>query len=136
MFSFFNKQSPYKAALQIYNLVTVALVAHDLATKPEATWSEDGFDILVHLASAIALQVKPSVITDLSSVLLNSVRIGAIYSGVTSGGSAIPLALNIVDVANHLVNLASSNLIKTSLVAVCSEENQTQEHNEQHPKRL
>ncbi len=135
MLSFFNKQTPYKAALQVYNLVTVALVAQDLATNPEATWAEDGFDILVHLASAIALQVKPSVITELSSIFLNSARIGAIYGGVTSDSSAIPLAFNLVDVANHLVNLASSSRITTLLATTSSEEVKTQEHDEQHLKQ-
>ena len=102
-----NQESKVLAGMQVYNLLIVGLVTYNAITDPESSWWENGFDIITHSLTALSLQ-SPSDSARLGSIGFNFARLGAIYSGVTSGSTAIPGLLNGVDIFNHLGNLLAT----------------------------
>ena len=108
MLNFFNSKNKWRANVQAYNMLVLTLATYDLATNPDSTWNEMGADIFVHAVTLLSLQTNTSLWTGLTSTFLNVARVGAIWSGATSGSSSVALTLNGIDAANHIVNAATS----------------------------
>lgn len=116
MFGLFNTNSRWKCGIQVVNLAALSLATYDLITNPEASLAEVGFDVLVHAASFLSLKNNADTLGAFITSGLNMARFGAIYAGVTSGCTGVPLLLNGVDAVNHLV---------TSGAVLCEDESQT-----------
>ena len=110
MLSFFNSKNKWKTSVQAYNMLVLTLATYDLATNPDSTWNEMGADIFVHAVTLLSLQENRSLWTGLTSTFLNAARVGAIWSGASSGSSSVGLTLNGIDAANHIVNATTSFL--------------------------
>ncbi|MDI9818140.1 MULTISPECIES: hypothetical protein [unclassified Legionella] len=104
--STFNQRSVCSAALQVANIAAITAAAGKLLTDPEASVSEFGLDILTHVVSYMALGDNADALTVIGAGYVNAARMGAIYAGLASGVSSVPLAVNIVDGLVHLMNIA------------------------------
>lgn len=119
MFCFFNP-NPLEANIQALNLVAAGLAAFQLATDPDATYSEMGPRILIPVLTALSLHENGGFLSRLSTSLLNAVCVGTVYSGITSGSSAVDnttnkwaMALHLLSTGNLLLNAADSpNVVK------------------------
>jgi hypothetical protein len=105
MLRFFERFCPSRKQMELYNVALVAVVFFDLWTNPKANAYESGFDIAVHAFTAMSLNEHcESVILKLGSTATNIMRLGSIYTGVTSGFTAVPIILNAADTINHSLN--------------------------------
>jgi len=105
-YSFFNDK-PVEANIQALNLVAAGLAAFQLATDPDATYSEMGPRILIPVLTALSLQKNGGFFSRFCTSLLNAASIGAAYSGITSGSSAVDDTTNKFVLALHLFNTGS-----------------------------
>lgn len=101
MFAFFNQKNEWRWVGQIANVAALALATLDLVNHPEKAL-ELIPDLASHGLNFYALTEESDPCLDFFTAGLNMVRLGAIYSGVALGGSSVPLALNLIDAANHL----------------------------------
>lgn len=101
---FFNRQRTWKATFQAYNLLVMGIAAYDFLTNPRATFSEHGTDLAIHALTILTLREVPSGLTAGGTSLLNVMRLGAIYAGMTSGCSALTSIANIADALTHACN--------------------------------
>ncbi|WP_019218164.1 hypothetical protein [Legionella tunisiensis] len=104
MFRFFNQKSRACALMQALNTTALLIALNEIINDPEHAW-EWGLEALTHFVSILALVEKPSLLGNASSVSLNFMRIGAIFSGVTSGCSTLSNLTNLFDAAGHLGNI-------------------------------
>lgn len=103
MFGLFNTRSRLNLGLQVANLAALSLATYDLITNPQSKLSELGLDIVVHAANFLCLSENADALSGFLVSQLNVLRVGSIYAGVTSGCTGVPLLLNGVDAANHLL---------------------------------
>ncbi|KTC81628.1 hypothetical protein [Legionella brunensis] len=101
----FNRKSIVSGGMQVVNLVAFGGAAYNLLTNPEASVAEFGLDMLVHGVSYFALSDTANLLTTTGSSFINTVRLGAIYAGMTTlGCSEVPGAALAVDAVLHLSN--------------------------------
>ena len=101
-----NQKSPTSSLFQYYNLLHCTFLAIGIMNKPEAFW-ELGMDLAIHLLTAHALRENSPNTETTSLAMLNLMREGAIYHGMTEGASHQPLIMNIADACAHLFNGAA-----------------------------
>lgn len=111
---FFDRQSKYGIALQIYNIFLFLVALYTLTTDENASKSELGADAIVHSASALILSQNDTVSLDLLLVFLNCARMGQIIDRLVLNTSTIPLTACYADIFNHLLNSAASYLYISS----------------------
>lgn len=102
---FFNTRSEARTIMQLCNIVAMGAATYELMTNPEASVAEMGFAMATYLASHAALRDRAGVFSDIGSVGINCMRLGAIYASTTSGVSSLPLWTNAVDGALRLTNI-------------------------------
>lgn len=110
MLHFFNAKNKWQAGVQVTNLLALTWAAYELITNPEAKASELGMDIAIHAITFVSLYEDTNALGSFGSSSLNMFRLGAIYSGVTSGSTSVSIGLNALDAVHHLVNSATSIL--------------------------
>lgn len=102
MSNFFNRANNLKLGLQALNLTAFTVATISLIENPSKL-SENGLAMLVHAMNFISLSENADYFGRLISSQLNIFRLGAIYAGVTSGNSGMPLVINTINAMNHLV---------------------------------
>ncbi|WED42119.1 hypothetical protein [Legionella cardiaca] len=106
--SSFNRNSIVKGSLQVVNLIAFGAATYNLLTNPDAGIAEFGLDLFVHGASYFALSDSVSLLGKTSNGFINAVRLGAIYTGLTSVGcSEVPLAAAAADSVVHFANMVA-----------------------------
>jgi len=93
----------------VATLVTVGYVAEILQGR-YTRFSEYGVDILIHAVEATCVKVDSDTRVKLLAAAVNLARLGQIgfyLVGPGIGLSTIPLVLNVLDIFNHGLNLAS-----------------------------
>lgn len=106
---FFNQENGWRKAMQAYNYFVASVALYDLVTNPEKVY-ELAPDILIHLYTGYTYRGSNSGLADLGSMALNMSRLGSIYSGMTTACTSLSAAVNLADVANHLLNVGTSLL--------------------------
>ena len=101
-----NQKSPTSSLFQYYNLLHCTFLAIGIMNKPEAFW-ELGMDLAIHLLTAHALRENSPNTETTSLAMLNLMREGAIYHGMTEGASHQPLIMNLADFCAHVLNAAA-----------------------------
>lgn len=97
-------QNDVKKNMQILNCAALALGAYCFISDPEKPLSEYGLDMAVHLFTIISFGQRANFFNTFPVAAANMFRMGDIFGRVTSGGSNIPLALNLVDALVHFIN--------------------------------
>ncbi|KTD07056.1 hypothetical protein [Legionella jamestowniensis] len=107
--STFNTNNRFYASMQVVNLAAFGAASVTLLTDPEASFAEFGLDALTHALSYLALSDTQSMATEFGSTVINLIRLGAIYAGMTTAGcSEVPVAAAAVDALVHLTNSGAS----------------------------
>lgn len=96
---FFNR-SVVTATVQALNLAAVAAALYGISQDPDSIY-ELGLDAFVHGYTAYAMRQCGGDWEAIGASALNLVRLGAIYSGVTSGSTSAPLAALAADTLFH-----------------------------------
>ena len=102
MLGFFNRQSAWKAGLQVVNLAALTLVAYDLYQNPDKL-AKNGLDMTVHLVNILCLRENVGALEAFIASNLNSAQVGSLFIGATAGCAnlAQPLAATAADVVAH-----------------------------------
>jgi hypothetical protein len=88
-----------------YNALTALLVLKSYFDDPNASLDEYFLDIAVHALQAATTSSSHAILKG-TAALANTVRLASIYNHNKAGDSTIPAAANMIDVANHVSNLA------------------------------
>lgn len=101
-----NQKSPISSLFQYYNLLHCTFLAIGIVNKPES-FCELGMDLAIHLLTAHALRENTPNAETKTLFLINLMREGALYHGMTEGASHHPLIMNLFDACAHLLNAAA-----------------------------
>ena len=104
MLSFFNKKSSLSAAMRFYNSVAFVYAAYDYYTNPNASWDEQGAEMALAALNMLCLRENMNIFEGVASAALNSMGLGAIFRGYTSGSSGVEPVINLVGGAGHLLS--------------------------------
>lgn len=89
---------------QLYNLAVAAAVTVGYLTTPDASLNEYGADIGVHILSFLVNEHMGQALPKIG-LGLNAARLAGIGGHALAGDSTISAILNLLDVANHGLNL-------------------------------
>ena len=109
--NFFGKSTTAKIT-QGANLIALAAALYAIYENPESA-AEFGLDTIVHGTTALTMRQGAGLTDVCGASALNLLRLGAIYSGVTSGCSPAPMAALVIDTGFHLWNTFYSLIIDT-----------------------
>jgi hypothetical protein len=99
------QRMPSPQAIAYYNGAVVAIAVYHLINHPEASYSECGSDILIHLMSA-TISDQSSFWGLSTSVFLNLHRMTSIIEHLVVGDSSLPFAINVLDLLiSHPLNV-------------------------------
>ncbi len=109
---FFNQQNATRRVMQYVNVAGAAVATYDLMTNPASQQSEVGLDLATHFLNLYLLGNDNSAGSDITSITVNSLRLGSLFSALTTGCSSVPIQLNLLDTGIHTLTLLTSMFIR------------------------
>jgi len=98
-------------ASQVYNGFVAAAVTLSYLTTPNASLTEYGFDVSVHVLQAFITKNAPDLLIA-AAYATNGIRAFNIFNHALANDSTIPNFLNTLDLFNHLEGVAATTFAK------------------------
>lgn len=113
MNGFFNSKNPWRARVQVLNMIAFTWAAIDLITNPQAKLGDGCLDLAVHGLTYLSFKEHDNILIDLGAATLNTFRLGSLFSSITSGCSNVSTVLSTAEVLGHLVNTGTAISLPT-----------------------